>query len=90
MVVVEPSHCSIKQGFLIILMKVFSIHFAVTGEESNMYYTSSFYQGFTYEKSPWQLLGPEGEVTLIINLFLFYFSSNRNTDYSREIYAHYP
>lgn len=55
-----------------------------------MYYTSSFYQGFTYEKSPWQLLGPEGEVTLIINLFLFYFSSNRNTDYSREIYAHYP
>jgi len=42
--------CSIKQGFLIILMKVFSIHFAITGEESNMYYTSSFYQaGFTYE-----------------------------------------
>lgn len=41
--------CSIKQGFLIILMKVLSIHFAITGEERNMYYTSSFYQGFTYE-----------------------------------------
>ena len=37
-----------------------------------MYYTSSFYQGFTYEQSLWQLLGPEGEVILIINLFLFF------------------
>ena len=68
---VDGGICPIKQGFLIILMKVFSIHFAITGEESNMYYTSSFYQGFTYEYSPWQLLGPEGEVILIINFFLF-------------------
>lgn len=37
LVVVEPCYMLIiKQGFLIILMKVFSIYFAITGGESNM------------------------------------------------------